>query len=177
MPKTSIKSANKRKIQQRQAIDDVLLNAQECFKEGYFTGAILQYGLLVRLLEQSKFATPDEKGDAYWNLAMSNIERANQLTDQDVPNADLYYAQARLQVRQALLTYKDKNEIKACQEKLVELGDPTIKVELPIEDFAVKVEKPPVLHWKKILLQRFQEEQAAANVECTMTAATSKRLT
>lgn len=177
MPKSHIKKANKQIIQKRQAIDDVLLNAQQCFKDAYFVGAILQYGLLVRLLEQHKYATADEKGDAYWNLAMSNIQRANQLTDTEATTADIHYQQARLQVCQALITYSDKNEIKACQEKLIELGDPTIQVELPIDDLSVKIEKPPVLHWKKILLQRFQQEQAAANVDCTTNTTASKRLT
>lgn len=176
MPKSNIKRASKRKIRQRQAIDDVLLSAQECFKEEYFSGAILKYGLLVRSLEQYKDATANEKGDAYWNLAMSCIQRANQLTNTDASTADILYQQARLQVRQALLTYEDKNEIIACQDKLIELGDPTIKVESPIEVRSVTVEKPPVLHWKKILLQRFQQEQAAANVVSTTTAA-SKKLT
>jgi len=175
MPNYHIKKASRQKIQKRRAIDDVLLNAQQCFANENFVGAILHYGLLVRLIEENKHATDNEKGDAYWNLAMSNIRRANQLTDTEATTANIHYQQARLQVRQALLSYSDKDEIKACNEKLIELGDLPFEPELPAQDIPVVEQKQPVLHWKKILLQRFKEEQAAANVDCTTIATASKR--
>ncbi len=163
--------------EQQQIIDEASLCADAFYQKGHFEMAATRYSHSVTLLTAFKQRRPFDLGHAYWNFAMANISWASQLQLTDPNKAQLLKDQAKLQIQEAMLAYPSsaKKDLQACQAKLTELTTFLITKEqsqsfIDVEEISSADEKPPVLHWKKALLQRYlQEHPQATACEPTQT--------
>lgn len=164
---------NEQSAEQQRQIDEVSKSANDYYQAGHFEMAGNRYSQLINLLTESKpRKSPLALGHAYWNFAMSNISWASQLQLTAADKAQLLKDQAKLQIQEAMLAYPSsaKKHLNACQSKLTELTTFLVNQEqsqsiIDVEEISNEVEivkNPPVLFWKKALLQRYLLEQQNA---------------
>jgi hypothetical protein len=159
---------NKRLAQQQGDIDEISRSANEYYQSGHFEMAGNRYSQLITLLSEFKRRKPLALGHAFWNFAMSNISWASYLQLTDLNKAQLLKDQAKVQIQEAMLNYPSfaKNHLSACQAKLTELTTFLVQEEksvsyIDVEEISTEqpiFAQPPLLHWKKQLLQRYLNE-------------------